>query len=44
MVGDQRIKSCNQAQNKGADPMGAQRGDKIADAAGKQTHLEEGIE
>lgn len=44
MVGDQRIKACDQEQNKGTDSMGAQRGDKVADAAGKQTHLEESIE
>lgn len=44
MIGNQRVKAYDQKQYKGTDPMSAQRGDKVTDASGKQTHLEESID
>ncbi len=44
MVGNQRIESHNQQQDEGSDLVGAQRGDKIGDAARKKTHLEKGVD
>ena len=44
MVGNQGVKCHNQQKDKGADFVGAQRGNKVGDASREQAHLEEGVD
>ena len=44
MVGNQRVESRDQQQDERSDLVGAQGGNKIGDAARKQTHLKKGVD